>query len=523
MRVEAGALVRTTAARFGSRPALTSAAGSMSFTELNRAANQVGSALHDLGVQRGDRVGVLAYNTPEVVTAWLGFEKHNLVRAVLHSHFTMDAHVASLNHLEASAMVFDTRFTDQVEAARPQLTTVRHFVAIGPDTPGWAQPFADLQAAGHPDDPYLDVDEDAPCFLQLTSGTTGHPKAWVKTYRSWAAVIDHNLHHLDTFGPGIPPVGADDVNLHFHAIQWASGFQTLYPYLLRGAGSVLLDDEAFDPDQLLDAIAEHEATGIFMPGPLLTPVLDAVERRGGFEHRLRRMVIFFGTPELLERTTKLLGPIWAHGFGSTEQGAVTTRLLPQEAAERPERLNSVGRPGGPFLEVAIVDADGDRLAPRQVGEIVVRSAMSVGEYWGLPTKTAEAFFPGDWFRPYDVGYLDEDGFLYYADRAGDKITSAAGTVFPHLIEAALLRHPAVANCGVVGLGHPGSQAVVAAILLKPDHTPAAGLGDEILAQTAGLPDHERPTDLVFVTDLPTVLGGAKVQRQALRDQLESRT
>ena len=180
MRVEAGALVRTTAARFGSRPALTSAAGSMSFTELNQAANQVGSALHDLGVQRGDRVGVLAYNTPEVVTAWLGFEKHNLVRAVLHSHFTMDAHVASLNHIEASAMVFDTRFTDQVEAARPQLTTVRHFVAIGPDTPAWAQPFAELQAAGRPDDPYLDVDEDAPCFLQLTSGTTGHPKAWVR-------------------------------------------------------------------------------------------------------------------------------------------------------------------------------------------------------------------------------------------------------------------------------------------------------------------------------------------------------
>ena len=160
-----------------------------------------------------------------------------------------------------------------------------------------------------------------------------------------------------------------------------------------------------------------------MPGPLLTPVLDAVEQRGGFEHRLRRMVVFFGTPELLERTTKLLGPIWAHGFGSTEQGAVTTRLLPQEAAERPERLNSVGRPGGPFLEVAIVDEDGNRLGPRQVGEIVVRSAMSVGEYWGLPGKTAEAFFPGDWFRPYDVGYLDEDGFLYYADRAGDKITA----------------------------------------------------------------------------------------------------
>src|SRR4029453_3916309 len=126
----------------------------------------------------------------------------------------------------------------------------------------------------------------------------------------------------------------------------------------------------------------------------------------------------------------------------------------------------------------------------------------VGEPGGRPAKPAEAFFPGDWFRPYDVGYLDEDGFLYYADRAGDKITSPAGAVFPHLIEAALLPHPAVANCGAVGLGPPGSQAVVAAILLKPDHSPTPTLGDEILAQTTDLPDHERPPDPVFVPAPP---------------------
>jgi len=95
MQVEAGALVRQTAERYGDRAALTSQARSMSFAELNQAANRVGSALLQLGARRGDRVGVLAYNTPEVVEAWFGFEKHNLVRAVLHSHFPMDAHVAS--------------------------------------------------------------------------------------------------------------------------------------------------------------------------------------------------------------------------------------------------------------------------------------------------------------------------------------------------------------------------------------------------------------------------------------------
>jgi hypothetical protein len=118
MHVEAGFLVRSTAERFGPRIALSAAARSFTFTELNETANRVGSALLALGAKRGDRVGVLAYNTPEVVHAWFGFEKHNLVRVVLHSHFSMEAHVWSLNHVEASTLVFDTRFAADVDRHR---------------------------------------------------------------------------------------------------------------------------------------------------------------------------------------------------------------------------------------------------------------------------------------------------------------------------------------------------------------------------------------------------------------------
>ncbi|MGH3187338.1 MAG: class I adenylate-forming enzyme family protein [Streptosporangiaceae bacterium] len=524
MRVEAGFLVRKAAQSFGSRAALTAVsptAGSTSltFAEVNERSNRVGSALVDLGVQRGDRVGVLAYNTPEVVETWFGCEKHNLVRVVLHSHFAMDDHVWSLNHVEASALIFDTRFAADVERHKDELKTVRHFVGIGADCPGWATPFTQLESGGSAEDPYLDVDEDAPCFLQLTSGTTGHPKAWVKTYRSWQAVINHNLIHFDTFGPGVPPVGPDDVNLHFHPIQWASGFQTLYPYFVRGARSVLLDDEVFDPGVLLDTIVGEQVTGVFTPGPVLTPVLDEVQARGGFTHRLRRMVVFFGNPDQLDRTTRLLGPIWAHGFGSTEQGAITTRLLPHEVDERRDRIKSVGRSGSPFLEIAVVDEQGTRLAAGQVGEIVVRSAMSLGEYWGLPERNAQSFFPGDWFRPYDVGYLDEDGFLYYSDRAGDRITTASGTVYPHRVEEAILGHGSVFMCGVVGLGESGQEEVVVGVQLKEGVTASDELAAEILLETARLAGHERPVRAVFVAELPTVLGGAKVQRSALRSQL----
>jgi acyl-coenzyme A synthetase/AMP-(fatty) acid ligase len=528
MRVRAGLLASEAATWFGPKVALTSVSGqevtgSQTFAEVNRAGNKLGSGLLALGAERGDRVGVLAYNTPEVFHAWLGFEKHNLVRAVLHSHFGMEAHVWSLDHIEASTLMFDTRFTKDLEAHRGKLKTVRHFIAIGPNPPDWAVPYAEVVAAGSADEPQLDVDEDAACFLQFTSGTTGNPKPWVKTYRSWAAVIDHNLHHFDTFGPDIPAIREDDVNLHFHALQWATGFQTLYPYWIRGARSVLLDDAEFNPDVVLDTIAREGVTGTFAPGPLWAPILDAIEARGGIDHQLRRVVIFFGTAEMLDRTTELIGPVWAHGFGSTEQGAVTTRLLPSDLVGHPERRTSVGRTGSPFFEVSIKDPEGNPLGAGEVGEIAVRSAMSQGDYWGMPEKTAEARFPDDWFRPYDVGYLDADGFLYYSDRAGDTIFTSSGAVYPHLVESALARHEAVANTGVVGLGEPGEQVVVAAVQLKPGRESSDELAETILTQTcAQLPEHERPARVVFVDQLPTVLGGAKVQRAALREQLVAR-
>ena len=522
MKVEAGYLVRYAAERFNERTAVSWSGGECSFAQVNESANRVGSGFRAMGLEKGDRVGVLAYNTPEVVQLWFGFEKHNLVRMVLHSHFDMDAHSFSLNQVDAKAIVFDTRFADKVDAARKNLHTTKHFVAIGPNPPPWAVPFDEVAENGSGDEPLLDVSEDAPCFLQLTSGTTGQPKAWIKTYRSWQAVINHNIQHLDTFGPTIPPIGPEDVNVHFHALQWASGFQTLYPYFVRGARSVLVDDVEFDPEVLIDTFTNEGATGTFMPGPMLTPVLDAVEARGQYDHSLLRMVVFFGAKELLERTTKLLGPIWTHGFGSTEQGAVTTRLLATEVEGHPKRLDSVGRPGSPFLEVAIMDDSGNRLPPGEVGEIAKRSAMSMGEYWGLPEKSRDAFFPNDWFRPYDVGYIDSDGFLYYADRAGDRIITEGGVVYPHLVETGIMRHRSVANCGVVGLGGEETQEVVGAVLLKHGVEPSDDLNAEIITEANhGLANHEQLSRIVFVEELPTVLGGAKVQRAALRDQLSA--
>lgn len=525
MRVEAGGYINRAVEKFGDKTAISTAQGSQTFTELNRSGNRIGSGLLKKGLARGDRVAVLSYNRVEVAELWIGLEKHNLVRVVMHSHFDMAVHVATLNQVEASALIFDTRFSAAVDAHRSSLKTVKLFVAIGSNPPPWAVPYEAAREGGSPDNPCLDVDDEAPNFLQLTTGTTGIPKPWIATFRSWRAVIQANTEHFDTFGEGIPAITDDDVNLHFHPLQWATGFQTLFPYFLRGARTVLLDDEIFDPAAIVRAIVQEKVTGLFTPGPMLTPILDEVEKCHDVKGLIRRLMVFIATPEQLNRTTRLLGPVWAHGFGSTEQGAPSTRLTCSEAAEKPERIGSVGRVISPYHEIRVADGHGQTLGPNEVGEIIVRSPMSTSSYWKMPEQTAGAFFPGDWFRPRDVGYQDADGFLFYLDRAKDCITTPHGIVYPHAVESALQAHNAVANCGVVGIMKDDGQEIVGAILLKPGLSGSDQLSDEILVLAKSqLKSHEVPARVVFITELPTVLGGAKVQRDVLQRQLlEART
>jgi acyl-coenzyme A synthetase/AMP-(fatty) acid ligase len=138
----------------------------------------------------------------------------------------------------------------------------------------------------------------------------------------------------------------------------------------------------------------------------------------------------------------------------------------------------------------------------------------------MPDQTAAASFLNGWFRSFDLGYLDEDGYLYFVGRATDTIRTQAGNVHPHRVEEALFHHEAVANGAVVGLGEPGDQQIVAAVQLKPGWAETPELAGTILgAVRASLPQHERPTRVIFVAELPTILGGAKVQREVLRDQL----
>ena len=517
MLVRAGALAINAAERFRNRLATRDDSRSLTFGKLDEEANALADSLTRMGVRPGDRVAMLAHNRTECVVGWLACERAGFVRVVLHSHFQMAQHVDLIHAVGARVVVFDTRFSDQIAGHRHELAGVDHFIAVGDDPPDWATRYREVIARGASEFPAVDVDEDSPVCIQPTTGTTGRPKPWVVTHRSWKALVIHNLEHLDTLHE--VAVCGEDTNLHVHAVQWASGAQTLLPYMIRGACNVLLDDATFDPRLIVDSIERESATGVLIPGPMLTMVLDEIEKRQRFEHHLRRLVTLFATPELLSRATQLLGPVWCHGYGATEQGAPATRLTATETASDESLRGSVGRPASPSLELRIVDSSGAEVPRGTAGEIVVRSAMSTSSYWQDDALTSAAYLPGGWFRSRDLGYVDDKGFLFYIDRAQHAIETVAGTVYPHEIENAVLSHPAVSNCGAVGVGPTGEQGVIAAVLLKPDQRQSEQLTAEIATAAAQhLAEHAWPRVLV-VSELPTVLGGAKVQRDVLRERL----
>jgi acyl-CoA synthetase (AMP-forming)/AMP-acid ligase II len=525
MRKEAGALVRVAADWYGDATAFVYRDRSMSFREINRRANLLGSGLLARGLSHGDRVGVLAFNTPELVECWFGMEKHNLVRAVLHTHFPIEVHAGSLREIGARALVFDADLAEQVASIREQISGVALFVCIGPSDrcPVWATPYEAIIAAGADAEPRIQLEEDTPVHIQYTSGTTGVPKPWVMTNRSWQFVIETNYSHFNTAIE--QSLSRDDVNMHFHPLQWASGFQTLYPYFIHGCKSVLVDDREFIPDEVLRTIEAHRVSGTFIPGPHLIQLLDSPTLSAYDYSSLRRVVLFFVNTDLIDRARRAFGECMINGFGSTEQGAVTARLTPREyrqfLASDPRRCEAMGRPASPFVEIRIVDNEGGEVAPGELGEIVVRSPMSTSSYWDRPDLTRDAFLPDDWFRPGDIGWMDSEGYLYYGDRAKDRIQSAAGDiVYPHAVETVLLQHAAVANAGVVGLPDGDGEKVVACVLVKSlDARTDQVIEELVVACRDRLRPAEVPERIVFVDELPTVLGGAKVQRSELRARL----
>ena len=401
----------------------------------------------------------------------------------------------------ASAHIFDPAFPDHAAAARAANPAMRL---------EWTLDEAWESLTG-PDAPAADVGRDHPAWFFYTSGSTGRPKASVLTHGQLAFVVNNHLADL------IPGTTERDVSLVVAPLSHGAGIHALIQ-VPRGAASVLLAGERLDCAEAWALVERHRVSNMFTVPTILTmlardPAVDRVD------HSSLRYVIYAGAPMYRADqrfALEKLGPVLVQYYGMGEvTGAIT--VLPPGWHSVDDAQTPVGSCGFPRtgMEVAILGADGARLAADTEGEICVRGPAVHAGYWNNPEADAKAF-AGGWFHTGDLGRIDTRGLVYITGRASDMYISGGSNVYPREIEEALLAHPAIAEACVVGMAHAKwGEAGVAVLVAREDVTES----ELFLHLEARLAKYKWPTRFVFWPALPKS-GYGKVTKRDIRRLLE---
>jgi acetyl-CoA synthetase len=482
------------------------------FADIAKLSNRLANALEGIGVQRGDRVGILLPQRPETAISHAAVYKMGGIALPLFTLFGPDALEYRLKDSGARAVVTDAANVDKVMALRSALPELERVIVVDGRAPAETLHWQRLLEAASERYAAADTKADDPAIIIYTSGTTGNPKGALHAHR----VLLGHLPGVEMPHNFFPQ--PDDRFWTPADWAWIGGLiDVLLPAWHHGVPVVAHRAAKFDPEEALALMARHDVRNAFLP-PTALKLMRQVERpRERFDFHLRSIGSGGETlgSELLAWGEQTFGLKINEFYGQTE-----CNLIVANCGEiMPIRAGSMGRPV-PGHDVAIVDDSGERLPAGEPGNIAVRRpdpVMFLG-YWNRPEATAEKFV-GDWLLTGDTGRADDDGYLWFAGRSDDVITSAGYRIGPGEVEDCLMKHPAVAMAAVVGVPDPvRTEMVKAFVVLAPGHERSPELAREIQEFVKKqLAAHEYPREVEFLDSLPMTATG-KVMRRSLRER-----
>ncbi|WP_329552040.1 acyl-CoA synthetase [Streptomyces sp. NBC_00696] len=486
--------------------AVTQEGHSLTVRHLHERVNQLAAGLAELGVGRGDVVGLLLYNQPEFLELVYATNRLGAVFLPLNYRLSEEEWQYILGHAQAKVIVTEPEFVRAVERSAGCLTDLEHRVVVGGDLPQepWIG-YDDLLARhkGERVEP-VDVGLDDLQRLMYTSGTTSRPKGVRITYGNLQA---KNLAHIVHFG-----LTAADTTLVCGPLYHVGGLDMPALGVLYAGGGVVLQ-RRFDPQAALEEIEKHRVTNVWLAPAMVNAVLEVPDREE-YDTSSVRFVLGGGekTPEpVLRRIMTAFPNAWfADAYGLTETVSGDTFLDREHALSK---LGSVGRPV-PHTRVRIVDDTGAEVPAGELGEITLRGPKVFAGYWRDEKATAAAVRDG-WFHTGDIGHVDEDGFLFIDDRKKDMIVSGGENIATPEVERVLYEHPAVLEAAVVGIDHPRWGEVPRAFVV---FRPGESAGPEELREfcRARLAKFKVPARFDIVDELPRTPSG-KVLKRTLRD------
>lgn len=497
-----GALL-THSIHHGERDYLVTAERRISFVEhAQRVASLATSLRSDYGVRSGDRVAIIAANSPEWVIAFWAIASLGAITVAGNAWWSRRELAAALALADPTLVVADEkRASLLIETSTPVLT-------IEQDIEGLCTRYPQAEL------PAVAVDEDDPATILFTSGTSGTPKGVVHSHRNLLAVVDyHRLNDALAAAFGDPTPAQDKRYLMAMPLFHIGSLHNLAVPRLATGSTAVIHSGAFDVDRILRLI---EATGVTHWGAAPTMAHRLLEHGDLSRYDLSslRALALASAPSSTAFKNRLRAALpaaeqnLAESYGLTESSTSATVASPLDLAVAPD---SVGRPIV-TVEVQIRDEAGQPLPDGAEGEVWLRSPFNMLGYWRDPDASAKAITPDRWLRTGDIGTLTE-GRLRLTARRSDLILRGGENVYPAEVEAVLAEHPAVKECAVIGVEHRDLGQEVAAIVVVRDTAPSETELREFLA--AKLAYYKVPTRWRLTTEpLPRNATG-KVRRAEL--------
>jgi len=484
------------------RTALISRGKATTYATLRAQVAGVRGGLVGLGLEPGDRVGIVCANNPLFVVSYLAILGAGLVAVPLNPQSPQVELERQLAAIGARAVVAGPSGRETVAALdRGRVPALEHLVnASSGELPG-SVAFDELAATAPT--PVVDVGADDLAVLMFTSGVAGSPKAAMLSHGNLLANLEQvgrseaRRQHPDDVSLGLLPL------FHIFGLNVVLGLSLM-------AGSAVLLIERFDPESAAEAVVRHGVT-VIAGAPAMWAAWAALPDTGASVFRSVRIATSGAArlpTEVVDRMRERFDLQILEGYGLTEASPVVT-----SATGMGYRPGSIGGPL-PGVAVRLVDADGSDTLVGDAGEIWVQGPNVFGGYWNDPAATKVALTDDGWLRTGDIAVVDDDGFVYLVDRAKDLIIVSGFNVFPAEVEEVLLDHPAIEGCAVVGVPHPHTgEAVKAYVVLAGGQS--LDEEDVIAYAERSLARYKCPDKVMFVDEIPLGMAG-KVLRRALR-------
>ena len=479
----------------------------LSFGELYIAVCKMGNALKSLGVKPGDRVMLLARDTPSFYIGFLGTIRVGAV-VIPTNTFLRSADYGYMLADSGSKVVIvaDSAMSEVEPALSHPGIAVEHRIAIDRKHPRWLD-LDELLAEASADCPIIATTPTSPCFWLYSSGSTGSPKASVHEHKDM--VYTSQYYAVETLG-----VTQDEVIFSAPKLFFAYGIgNSLSFQLYTGCTAIVLEDRP-TAENTLDMIERFQPTLYFGVPTLYAAQVALMEKGRTVNMQQTRMCLSGGEPlppAIMERWNRLTGVEVLDGIGSSEGLHIYAQNLPGHI-----KPSSAGR-AVPGYRLRVNDTGGNEAPVGQPGELVVQGESFAKFYWNKPEKTASAWTKDGWFRSGDTMYRDQDGYFFFCGRGDDMLKVGGMWVAPFEIESALAAHPAVIEAAVIGA--PDENELIkpkAFCVLRDPACACPDLAKELIDFTRQrLAPFKYPRWIEFIDELPKTASG-KIQRFKLR-------